>query len=387
MNNIERLIKLKAIGATFRPGSPIDDQALFAGRISQVDDAISAIFHAGRHVIVFGERGVGKTSLVNRVHQTIVEQINQPEGGPTNCDGTMTFSAMWRTAGKEVVVPGDQTLADILPEDVKPDDIRHALQDLKKTVFVFDEVDRLTDPEAMSLMAATIKTLSDHAIDTTIFIVGVADSVGALISQHGSIERNLVQIKMPRMSHDELVEIINKGLGRLQMSITSEARARIARLSQGLPYYTHLLALHAAESAVKRGSLRISIKDFRAAVKRSMEQRQATLVEAYEKAVGASSTANYSQVLLACALAKPDQAGRFSLADVMKSFRDFTGNSISPKECGRYLASLCVNERGPALQKYGEQDAARFRFSNALLQPFAIMRALSDGVIQENHLD
>src|SRR5260221_3528608 len=53
-------------------------------------------------------------------------QMNQPEGGPTNCDGTMTFSHMWRTAGREVYLSGDQTLDQVLQEEVRPDDIRRS---------------------------------------------------------------------------------------------------------------------------------------------------------------------------------------------------------------------------------------------------------------------
>ena len=49
----------------FTPGAPIDEFALFAGRQDQIHTPQR--HHAvdrGRHAVVFGERGVGKTSIV-----------------------------------------------------------------------------------------------------------------------------------------------------------------------------------------------------------------------------------------------------------------------------------------------------------------------------------
>jgi len=46
------------------------------------------------------------------------------------------------------------------------------------------------------------------------------------------------------MSLDELMEIIDKGLERLDMTIDEDAKRRTAVLSEGLPFYTHLLSLH-----------------------------------------------------------------------------------------------------------------------------------------------
>lgn len=47
----------------FTPSTPISVADLFAGRSSQIYRIIDAIGERGRHVILYGERGVGKTSL------------------------------------------------------------------------------------------------------------------------------------------------------------------------------------------------------------------------------------------------------------------------------------------------------------------------------------
>src|SRR5262245_46726770 len=52
----------------FTPATPIDENALFAGRGEQVRKMLDASMEKGKHVILFGERGVGKTSLAKVFH-------------------------------------------------------------------------------------------------------------------------------------------------------------------------------------------------------------------------------------------------------------------------------------------------------------------------------
>jgi len=108
-------------------------------------------------------------------------------------------------------------------------------------IIIIDEVDRIKDQRTTALLADTIKNLSDHSVAATLVLVGVADSVDELIAEHQSVERSLLQVHMPRMSWEELSEILDKGLERLDMTIEKKAKHRIVSLSEGLPHYTHLL--------------------------------------------------------------------------------------------------------------------------------------------------
>jgi predicted ATPase len=55
----------------FSPSTPIDEDDLFAGRQQQRSDIIGAVLERGRHAIVYGERGAGKTSLVNTFYRRL----------------------------------------------------------------------------------------------------------------------------------------------------------------------------------------------------------------------------------------------------------------------------------------------------------------------------
>jgi hypothetical protein len=49
----------------FTPSAPVNRRELFRGRFEQVLQITSAISQPRRHVVLYGERGVGKTSLAN----------------------------------------------------------------------------------------------------------------------------------------------------------------------------------------------------------------------------------------------------------------------------------------------------------------------------------
>lgn len=55
----------------FKPKTPIDDDKLFAGRLTQISDVLDAVYEDGGHAVIFGERGVGKTSLARIIDKKI----------------------------------------------------------------------------------------------------------------------------------------------------------------------------------------------------------------------------------------------------------------------------------------------------------------------------
>src|SRR5205085_5267663 len=48
---------------TFRPDYEMDDPALFAGRASQVEEVARALHSRGACPVIYGDRGLGKSSL------------------------------------------------------------------------------------------------------------------------------------------------------------------------------------------------------------------------------------------------------------------------------------------------------------------------------------
>src|SRR5579871_3795799 len=79
-------------GSIFTPGAPINEKDLFAGRSEQVEKIIDAVSQRGCHAILYGERGVGKTSLSNMISAFLANRLSFVISR-TNCDISDSYSS------------------------------------------------------------------------------------------------------------------------------------------------------------------------------------------------------------------------------------------------------------------------------------------------------
>ena len=181
----EKYERMAQIARSFSPSAPIDRRS-FAGRESQINDIINACSQRGQHVVIFGERGAGKTSLANALVHIMGNRFATPSCGSINCDQTTTFASLWKAIFSEIQVTRtastfgsrgasgvEGTLAQFLPENVTPDAVRSILQKRDRLLIIIDEIDRIKDRATTTLLADTIKSLSDHSVDVTLVLVGV----------------------------------------------------------------------------------------------------------------------------------------------------------------------------------------------------------------------
>lgn len=392
------------LGVFFKPTSPINKESLFAGRLAQTRDVVDTINQPGQHAVLYGERGVGKTSLANM----ILPKLRLPGGDKiaplVNCMTEDSYSDIWKRVFEEIQFIADRSdivlgtdAEDMLREYtgplasiISPDEVRRLLWDLGQdllVVVILDEFDTVRDESTRSMMSDTLKFLSDRAVPATIVLIGVADDVESLISNHESLERCMLQILMPRMSREELEEIVQKGLSSVGMTIQDTALREISQLSKGLPHYAHLLGLHAGRVALDAGSLNVTQNHVKEAVKAAIQKTQASIQTNYSKAITSSrKEALFPQVLLACAIAQTDDLGWFYPGNVRKPLEKILGRQYKIEAFGRHLHGFCEFSRGPVLRKDEESARPRFRFANPLVQPYTIMRGLAENMIKEEDL-
>jgi Cdc6-like AAA superfamily ATPase len=387
----------------FTPAAPVSESDLFAGRTSQLRKVIDAIVQRGQHAIVFGERGVGKTSLAKVLSSRLImpRKFLAPM---VNCESADTFVSLWKKvfSQMDLITRSPQIgfqytffeetvkAADVVRDDIDPDAVRRLLTIISNeatVLVVFDEFDRIQNQDAKRALADTIKALSDNAIDATILIVGVAESVSELIAEHESIERALVQIPMPRMSAEELGDILEKGVARLKMKIAPDGKSRIVRLSRGLPHYTHSLGLHATRASINRNEETVSKGDVDTALTSALEEINLSLRSAYDKSTFSPHKETiYAHVLMACALAPAGDFGYFTPAAVRDPLSAIRGKIYRIPAFAKHITSFTTESRGAILQKEGVKRRFRFRFSNPLMQPFVVMKGVASGILSEEVL-
>ena len=389
---IEEQFRLRAlIIGTFTPGQPIRQLDLFAGRQHQINKVLEAVLSPGQHAAIYGERGVGKSSLANLIYDMVFA------GGKMsfipvriNCGQVISFHEIWREVFRQVQMRSthnETPLDEQVSETPNSQDIVRIFERVKNpSIIVLDEFDRI-DETTSAAMSDTIKALSDHGVEATLVLVGVANSVEQLIREHQSIDRALIQVPMPRMSRQELIAIVNTGMARIsELSIEDGLGRRMADISKGLPHYIHLLAKYSALTAVNDGRRNITYKDYENALKEATADKSQSLDKAYQTATHSAFESIFEEVLLACALAT-DQRGFFGAKDVRTPLGKIMGKpAIKIEAYIRHLDKFTQEPRGPVLKKEGPKRRFQYSFVEPMMQPYVLMKALADKRITEEQL-
>lgn len=375
----------------FTPHSPIDEQQFFAGRWPMIESLGDTVFQKGQHAIVYGERGVGKTSLANIIQNRIFSKSKRYKIIKRNCTKQSKFKTIWEQLFDDMFVDdGAVPLSSELGNSPGAYQVYKAIDRFPanmRPVFIIDEYDRIRDRATHVKMADTIKYLSDEGIDTTVVIIGVAESVRQLFGGHPSIERNVRQIRMPIMTEDELREIFSTRLRQLSMEMDSRTIQLIVRLSQGLPGYTHLLGQNALRVAISRHSTSVDDSVMPEAMSKTITACDERVHTLYENAVRSLKPSNlYKQVLLACGMADFNERGYFTAKSVIEPL-----SKVLHRPCGfevfdRHLREFCSPDRGEVLTRVGRPKTYEYKFRDALLRPFAVIKGVTDGLIDRKDL-
>jgi Cdc6-like AAA superfamily ATPase len=276
--NTNKIIEINSI---FTPSAPVDNPLQFIGRDLQREYFRRAISSPGRHIILYGERGVGKTSLLN----IATKEINTSENISCvfhRCSHRNTFNdivatflgetgqlfekkltkvkktekilatlkTIFANAGAESTTEKENSIGSVVPLNMTPH-VFVAKYCRQPYIFVLDEFDLLTDEMTKKLLAETIKILSDEKAPTKIVISGVSNSARALIGQHPSVVRNFATLNVPRMTDDEIKQIVISGFNKLGLQIEDMLLNLILTASHGLPYFPHLICEELSTYAIR----------------------------------------------------------------------------------------------------------------------------------------
>ena len=404
-----------AVGKTFQPRTPISTRQLFAGRWEQCTAILDAVNQKGLHVIIFGERGVGKSSLAN-VLNPFLDAMESDEQGinpnprlvvKVNIHQGDSYSTAWNRVFEEVSWFEKKPMIGLIPDmtdtrmtlkqafaisdEPTIDEVRRTLGALPRSVIIFDEFDR-GNAELRTAFTDTIKALSDYAVDSTVIIVGVSDTIDHLIKDHASIVRAVVQIQLPRMNARELSEILEKGEKALKIKFEQKAANLIVRMSQGLPHYTHLIGLHATRQAVDRLSRLVEVEDVHNSFNKSIQQAVQTIQEKYLLSVrSAHKDALYEKVILACAAASSaakDALGYFYPTDVVEPLASILKReNVIIATFQKHMNEFTEKERGPVLERSGVPRAYKYRFHDPMMPPYIFMTAIANGSITTEEIN
>ncbi|MBI4717411.1 MAG: ATP-binding protein [Planctomycetes bacterium] len=382
----------------YRPFAPIDLPEFFAGRREHVRRLESELAAPGRQVALYGERGVGKTSLARLAYFFLKRDEEQTHF--VRCEKSSTFDTIFRdilaSAGVEVVLNGVEAEGErhgtlgygafglggtrrvrrsfrriVGEQQITPRMLLEQFAE-REGLLVIDEYDRVREEQTHTRTAELLKHFSDAASRTKIMLVGVADTVSQLIRGHESLGRSLAQIKLDRMSDEELAEIIDRGDSHLSARTKNTVAKRIVRLADGLPYFVHLICRHAAHFAAEQllgpsdPHVVIAEDEYVRGLSAALSNAEHTLAEQYSQAVITTRRPSEKFMLVLWAIALSDER-EVQVKDIAKNMAFFAGDERKPATFSWNLGELSSESRANVLTKVRE---GYYKFTNPLMRPY-----------------
>lgn len=388
MSEYDIELKNRQLEQAFSPSSPIQVEDFFFGRIDQINEVVDSINERGQHVIVYGERGVGKTSFANiigsKLHGVFPVKIT--------CNRSDTFKGIWEKAFSKVRFERSRNGIGYLPnknvenyqldfflpeaDEISSLDVQFVLENVDiNLLFIFDEYDSIFDPEVLGRMADTLKALSDNAPKVTVMLVGIAQDVVELIGAHPSNERCLRQVQIPVMSDLEILDIINRGVNYLGFEMVRQVREQIVRMAMGFPHFAHLLTKQSCKAVIQDEKNTVEIGHYSRGLRVGLLRVDETIRSAYQRATFAvNDKSNFEMVLWACANTRIDDRNTFTIKDVAQQFSIIARRNVTPQSLSRNIGKLCLPERNDVLERIESGANVRFRFRNPLFKVFVNMK-------------
>jgi len=369
--------RIKLRGA-FTPSQPITDRKMFAGRIEVLTTLIRSLEDQRVHVIMYGERGIGKTSLVHVLTQAAQEARYIVVY--CSCGAGSNFDEIFRAVAADIPLlfhsgfapTAEQaerggSLADLLPAGpLSPRQVADLFAKLTGTrvLVVLDEFDVCESPEFRRNIAELIKNLSDRSIRTQLVIAGVAADLTELVEHIPSIRRNIFALQVPKMTAAEVSHLVENGEEISGVAFDRAALDFIVFVANGSPYLASLLSHHAGLAALDKARTKVSVEDVSLAVDQALAEFRGRISKHSQAQIDQAAKSGVRHVLGVMAGAALFNNGRFDGRDVDALYPS-AATAASFKSTVEELAAKRI------LLEFSEDEFGKgYRFSEESVLPY-----------------
>ena len=297
--------------------SPVHSRLMLKGRDRELERAVFGLANPGKATFIVGDRGVGKTSLA----QTCAITLSKGERRPIfemSCDKGQELFRTIREMSRALIdydpltnpsqssfsfkTPvgeiGYDRKTDTAVSVPLPDSINDAIQILLSAlerwraksgfdvpVVIVDEFDRLEKDK--DLFGDFIKQVGDRGVPIRLVFCGVAHELSELLGSHPSAPRHITTVLLERLAWDPRMQIVADAASFLDVDFQRDHIFRMAAISDGYPYYVHLIGTEAVRVhhySSRPGQRTISSDEFNDAVTRAVENTMLDLKRLYDDA-------------------------------------------------------------------------------------------------------
>lgn len=362
----EQMIIKSGVRQVFTPYQPIMSNGLFHGRSGEITSIIQQINTPGQHSILFGDRGVGKSSLANVVAETL-KPLKNDNLIKKRCDSDDTFitivEKLLNEVGIDLQVSCSQqqkaeggkagvkipvfeagvnststdtvNLKGVADRANSPSWVAEKVKNIN-ALFLLDEIDVIAKEEKWKV-AELVKQLSDEGSPLKFLIVGIAETASELTHGHKSVQRCLKETPLPKLSDPEVSGIIEQGSSRVGVSFKPSAIKKIVNVSAGYAHFAHLLALKACEKAIGEGRKEIALWHIQEATDDACGDAEGVLRTAYNEATRSSNTEEFRKILIAASSITDVE---FKSASLRSAYKDLWDVEINQGWLNNYLQKI-----------------------------------------------
>ena len=304
----------KALKKVVSPARPIHSFEYLKGRETEVAILREGLCADGRQAFIYGDRGVGKSSLAATVAYYLQSSSAEPLFVQASKDSTFkniianiankainrsrtdtvkrstSTHLEWR--GLNFGTGSEVTPLDIATQINSVSDATELLHQLSQRlaelpVIVLDEFDTIGEPRERHKFAELLKQLGDQHTEIKLIFTGVGASLQELLGAHASAYRQLIAIPLARLGWEGRREIVERAVESFSLSIDENVNWRIAIISHGFPYYVHLIAEHMLWDAFKdhKEVGELTWEHYRRGLQSAIRTIDAKLRDPYDKAV------------------------------------------------------------------------------------------------------
>ncbi len=353
-----------SISEVFTPGAPITSASSFVGRQGRLQRSQQVLKEPGRHLLVLGEAGVGRTSFARIAAGRRPQRYHQA-GLDDSFDLLMTRLLLPASASPE---SGGRQAWDLMDNGSEP-----------APILIIDDVDRASPQSVVEGITPMLRALADSGSNTKLILVARRDR--PFPDALAGAGLRLYALGLDRLSDDTLAEIVTRGAQHAGLEVTEELQRRIVADSDGLPGMTHALCLEAARSAQGRDSRRLTLgRDYVPALTALVDSLAPRLRRAYEDATESRGRSNrFAHVLWAGALCAGPS---FDLDELERLLAIIESKPVSQQAYVRHLGDLI--KRG-LLARIRER---LYRFSDPAMRVYVRLRLRAEkpGLMGEDPL-
>lgn len=393
------------------PSRPVNSIELLKGRDEKLREVVTSMQTYSGISLIFGNRGVGKTSLAKTAAIQYASAAQDPLY--VACGPGATVMVLLREvaiklsrlvpAKKGVKIEGELSLSPALrfsygeAQGHAPvfDDINGAirvLQDFEtllldpaKLVVILDELESLSKEEHAHL-AFFAKQVGDQELKVRYIFCGIAENVHQLIGAHQSVPRYIRSVELGPLKPQDLIDIVSVAAAKLDVSVPRDMLIRIAIIGSGYPHFAHLVGLELFVAWIEQDGGEITADTFARAINKAVAGSIEELRDCYNTATQ-RGTDDYKCVVWTMADLDTVDVRNDELEAHYRQLARTKGRGRWPDaDATKVAAALRNAEYGAILtltpKKYGSEERRyRFqRFTQPLMRGYVRLRAEEEGV-------